>query len=313
VGAPLDGLIPERFQRGHRDLVRQFGQAGGGSRRMGHARVVRGLRRNGEEFPIEASISQVVEHGQRFFTVILRDVTARVRAEEALASSAQEIHSLSLDASAAREQEKSRIARELHDELGQQLTALKLDVGWLRDHMGTATPDVTGKLESMQGLLDATMASVRRISSDLRPLMLDDLGLTAAAEWLVSNFRTRSGVACELNLGKGDLEIADPYATTVFRVLQEGLTNVAKHARATRVEVTLDRDAEGVTLAVADNGRGFALDAPRARTSFGLIGLRERTYLVSGELTIDSAPGRGTRVKLRLPVPHEQDSEEMTP
>ena len=306
VGAPLESFIPERFRAGHRELVTNFGESGAASRRMGQARVVQGLRRTGEEFPIEASISQLTEHGQRFYTVILRDVTARVRAEEALRKSKGEIQGLALAASTAREQEKSRIARELHDELGQSLTALKIDVSWLRENLGETAPEVERKLAAMHTLLDGTVAAARRIAADLRPLMLDDLGLTAAAEWLAHNFTNRTGIACELTLGTGELDLPDPYATTVFRVLQECLTNVAKHAEATLVEVTIERSLTEVLLTARDNGRGFSLDAPPHAGSFGLLGLRERAYLVGGTVTIDSAPGQGTRVELRVPAPAPQ-------
>jgi PAS domain S-box-containing protein len=302
VGAPLDRFIPERFRAGHRSLVRQFGNSGPAPRRMGQARVVRGLRRNGEEFPIEASISHVEEHGHRFFTVILRDVTERVRAEEALRRSKDEIQDLARAANSAREQEKSRIARELHDELGQALTALKIDVGWLHEHAQVPDPEVARKLAAMQDLLDDTVAATRRISSDLRPLMLDDLGLTAACEWLVQNFTTRTGIPCELALGTGVLDLPDPYATAVFRALQESLTNVAKHAQADRVEVTLERGADEIVLTVQDDGRGFDPAAPRDPASYGLLGLRERAHLAAGEIAIDSAPGRGTRIELRIPA-----------
>jgi hypothetical protein len=302
VGAPLDWFIPERFRAGHRQLLRGFGESGLASRRMGPARVVRGLRRNGEEFPIEASISHIVERGNHFYTVILRDVTAREIADEALRKSREEIQSLALAANTAREQEKSRIARELHDELGQSLTALKIDVGWLRGQEGMKQHEVAGKLAAMQALLDGTVAATRRIASDLRPLMLDDLGLTAACEWQVQSFTERTGISCELTLGVGDLDLPDPYATTVFRVLQESLTNVAKHAQSERVEVNLERENDAVVLTVQDDGSGF--DPARAPNigSFGLIGLRERAYLVGGQLSIDSAPGQGTRVELRVPA-----------
>ena len=303
IGAPLDWFIPERFRAGHRGLVAAFGATGATSRRMGRARVVAGLRRNGEEFPIEASISQLVEAGRRYYTVILRDVSERVRAEEALRASQAEIRDLALAANTAREQEKSRIARELHDELGQALTALKIDVGWLRANLGDPPANVAEKLAAMQGLLDGTVAAARRISSDLRPLMLDDLGLTAAAEWLVQNFNTRTGIPCELVVGAGDLDLPDPYATAVFRVLQECLTNVAKHADARRVEVTLERQGGEVVLEVRDNGRGFSPTDPRKPASFGLVGLRERAQLVGGRLSVDSAPGAGAAVELRVPLP----------
>ena len=302
LGAPLGTFIPERFRAGHEELVRRFGESGDTTRRMGRARVVAGLRRDGEEFPIEASISRTGEPGERFYTVILRDVTERVRNEEALARSQDEIKQLAVALSTAREQEKSRIARELHDELGQSLTALKIDAGWLRDH-AAASPEAQAKLASMQGLLDHTVAAARRISADLRPLMLDDLGLTAAAEWLAHSFTERTGIACELVIGGGDLDLPDPYATAIFRVLQESLTNVAKHARATQVEVTLEREADEAVLTVSDDGAGFSPGQERRPGSFGLIGLRERAYIVGGKVKVESAPGRGTAVELRVPLP----------
>jgi len=305
MGAPLDWFIPARFREGHRDLVLRFGESVETSRRMGHARVVMGLRRDGEEFPIEASISHTAEDGQKFYTVILRDVTERVRAETALKRSQEEIQSLALAASTAREQEKSRIARELHDELGQQLTALKIDLGWLRQNGGRESPERVAKIESMQHLLDSTVASARRISADLRPLMLDDLGLVAACEWLVQNFTQRTGIPCELVMGKGELDLPDPHGTTVFRVLQESLTNAAKHSHATQIEVALEREGDTIVLTVSDNGTGFAPQAGAKPGSFGLLGLRERAYHLGGTAAIDSAPGKGTRVELRIPAPQE--------
>jgi PAS domain S-box-containing protein len=302
LGAPLDLFIPERFRHGHRDLVRHFGEHGEAARRMGRARVVTGLRRNGEEFPIEASISYVRERGQLFHTVILRDVTERVRAEEALSKSREEIQGLALAASTAREQEKSRIARELHDELGQALTALKIDANWLRDHAG-GSAQVQAKLAAMQAVLDSTVAATRRISANLRPLMLDDLGLVAAAEWLVQNFTQRTAIPCELVMGDGDFDLPDPHATTVFRALQESLTNAAKHAQATQVEVTLERAEGEVVLTVLDNGIGFVPGGKAKPGSFGHLGLRERTYHLGGSLVIDSTPGSGTRVEMKIPEP----------
>ncbi len=302
IGASLDGFIPERLRAGHRDLVSNFGTSGETSRRMGHARVVTGLRRNGEEFPIEASISQVGEQGQRLYTVILRDVTERVRADGALRRSREELREFAVAANSVREQEKSRIARELHDELGQSLTALKLDVGWLKDHVPGGGP-VSGKLTRMHSLLDDTVAAARRISSDLRPLMLDDLGLVAASEWLVDSFSQRTGIRCELVVGPGDFDLPDPHATAIFRVLQESLTNAAKHSEATQVEATLEHEGDALVLTVSDNGLGFEAAAPRKPGSHGHLGLRERAYLLGGEVDIDSQPGRGTRVELRLPAP----------
>jgi PAS domain S-box-containing protein len=303
IGAPLAWFIPERFRSAHSDHLHRFAETGTSSRRMGKQRIVMGLRRNGEEFPIDASISQVSENGQRLFTVILRDVSERARSEKALLESRDEIRAIGLAAQSLREQEKSRVARELHDELGQALTALKIDVGWLMDHGVGKDPAMRDKLAAMQSLVDGTVAATRRISTDLRPLVLDDLGLAPAAEWLVQNFTQRTGTPCELTIARDFDDVPDPYATTIFRVLQESLTNIAKHAHASHVEVTLSKDGEGLTLLVRDDGKGFTPQGPRKPNSFGLVGLRERAYLLGGEVTIESAPGRGTIVEMRLPEP----------
>ena len=299
LGSPLDRFIPQRYRAAHHEHMRNFGAVGTSSRRMGHQRIVAGLRANGEEFPIDASISQITERGKHFYTVILRDVTQRVRAEQALHDSREEIKEMALAANSVREQEKSRIARELHDELGQALTALKIDVVWMKQNLSAPKSELAGKLTEMQGLVDGTVAATRRISSDLRPLILDDLGLAAAAEWLVQNFTRRTGVACELAIAP-DVDIGEPHATSVFRVLQETLTNIARHAEATQVEVNLGREDGRLVLHVQDNGRGFDAAAPRKQGSFGLMGIRERAALLGGEVTIQSAPGKGTLVELRL-------------
>ncbi|MGZ5036907.1 MAG: PAS domain-containing sensor histidine kinase [Usitatibacter sp.] len=303
IGAPLNWFIPERFRAAHGQHLERFRDTDSTSRRMGAQRTVRGLRRNGEEFPIDASISQVSEDGHRFFTVILRDVTDRDRAEKALRESREEIRALGLVAQNLREQANSRVARELHDELGQALTALKIDVIWLKEHAASKDAAIQAKLASMQFLLDGTVAATRRISADLRPLVLDDLGLAAAADWLVQNFTNRTGVACDLVIGPGFDDLEDPFATTLFRALQESLTNIAKHANATRVEVTLSRHDGELTLSVRDDGRGFLPDEPRKPTSYGILGLHERAYLLGGDVTVDSAPGQGTIIEMRLPEP----------
>jgi signal transduction histidine kinase len=269
---------------------------------MGAQRIVTGQRASGEEFPIDASISQISEGGSKYYTVILRDVTERVRAQQALESSREELREFAAAAGNVREQEKSRIARELHDELGQSLTALKMDLNWMAEHLPAGQTALAGKIETMQQMLGSTVAATRRISADLRPLMLDDLGLLPALEWLVQNFTERSGIDCELNLTSANLDLPEPYATAVFRILQESLTNVARHAQASMVEATLSRAGERITLVVQDNGRGFSSSDPRRPNSFGLLGMRERAYLLGGEARVESSPGQGTRVEVSIPV-----------
>jgi PAS domain S-box-containing protein len=292
-GKPLDMLIPERFRPGHAGQVRRFGATGTTSRRMGDNTVLYAVRKGGEEFPIDASISQLNAPEGKLYTVILRDVTERVRARQELASFAAE-------SAGVREQEKSRIARELHDELAQSLTALKMDTIWLRDN---TPPDAQAqaKLAQMLALLDGAVASVRRIAADLRPLVLDDLGLVPAIEWVVQNFTHRTGVPCSLDIDQS-LELQEPFATGVFRMVQESLVNVGKHARASRAQVAVHRRGDHVVLSVEDDGVGFRTGDPRKPQSLGLVGLRERAQLMRGEVRVESSPGAGTRVKARIPI-----------
>jgi PAS domain S-box-containing protein len=301
LGAPLASFIPEQFRRAHADHVERFGETGTTSRRMGSLRIVTGLRRNGDEFPIDASISQIDESGARLYTVILRDITARVQAEEALRRSKDELQELGAAAHMTREQEKSRIARELHDELGQLLTMLQMDVAWCKGKLPAGDGAFTAKLDRMEALLKSTIAATRRIAADLRPLMLDDLGLLPSIEWLVENFTQRTGIACELTVGDRDLQLPKAHATAIFRIVQESLTNIAKHAQASRADIAIENDPDALTLRIEDDGVGFSPLAPRKPGSFGLFGLRERASLMGGEATITSAPGEGTTVEVRLP------------
>lgn len=294
IGRPLDMLIPERFRRSHLPHIHRFASTGVTSRRMGDGTVICGLRSNGEEFPMDASISQLDTPEGKLFTVMLRDVTERVRAHEDLAAFATQ-------ANAIREQEKSRVARELHDELAQSLTALKMDTIFVRDNLGADPRGAARKLDEMLAMLDASVAATRRIAADLRPLLLDDLGLLPAIEWLVQNFTQRTGVACDL-VADEELELHEPYATAVFRIVQESLANVAKHSRASRVEVSVSRKGGEMLLRVRDNGVGFLPSGARKPASLGLRGLRERAQLLKGSISVDSEPGNGTTVQARIPV-----------
>ncbi len=294
MGRTLDFLMPERFRATHAAHVRRFGTTGVTSRNMGDGTVLYGLRAGGEEFPMEASISQLDTGDGKLFTVILRDISERMRAQEELSQFAAEAHAI-------REGEKSRVARELHDELAQSLTALKMDTIWLRDHATEQPQQAARKLGDMVTMLDTAVAATRRIAADLRPLLLDDLGLQPAIEWLANNFTQRTGVPCEVNVDD-DLELQEPHATAVFRIVQESLANVAKHAAATEASVLVARTPRAVVLEVSDNGRGFATDAPRKPLSLGLMGLRERAHLLKGAVSIESEPGRGTRIQVRIPM-----------
>ena len=303
LGSSLGRFIPQPLREGHHAHVERFARTGETSRRMGVRSELSALRADGTEFPIEASISQATVGGQKLLTAILRDITQRTRAEKNAMRAAVELRELSLAMIEVREAERTRIARELHDELGQILTALKMDVELFSSKIPPERVDLVEHAASMNRLLDSTVATTRRISSDLRPLVLDDLGLGAAAEWLVDGLSQRASIACDLKVDPDCAELGEPHASTLFRVMQESLTNVARHARATRVTVRLSRESGDAVLTVADNGIGINPDARVKPGSFGLRGIRERVLLLGGTLTIAPDPAGGTIVSARLPMP----------
>jgi signal transduction histidine kinase len=269
---------------------------------MGGAAVLTGVRANGEEFPIEASISQHTEDGRQLLTVVLRDVSERVRVDEALRHSQEELRNFAAAANRAREQEQSRLARELHDELGQTLTVLQMDAAWCRARVPENDPMLIARHAKIETTLRESVAATRRMATGLRPLMLDDLGLVPAVDWLVENFTQRHGIPCALSVAGDEITLPNEQATAVFRIVQESLVNVGKHAQASKVNVTIGC-AEGIlTVRIVDDGSGFSLDAPRKPNSFGLLGLRERALLSGGEIAILSAPGQGTSVVARIPL-----------
>lgn len=303
MGNSLDRFIPHRMRASHRAHVGRFADTGETSRRMGVRSVLLGLRADGTEFPIEASISQVLIGGQKLLTVILHDITQRARAEEEIRRANDELRGLSLGMLEVREAERTRIARELHDELGQILTALKMDVELFSAKIPHDRADLAEYAASMNRLLDSTVATTRRISSDLRPLVLDDLGLGAAAEWLLEGLAQRAGIIFELKIDPSCAELGEPHASTLFRIMQESLTNVARHARATRVAVRLTREGGDALLTIADNGVGMKSEARAKPGSFGLRGILERVLLLGGVLSITGDPSGGTLVSARLPTP----------
>jgi PAS domain S-box-containing protein len=301
LGTPLDRLLPARFRGAHHGHIEGFGRTGVTSRRMGDVTTLWALRADsGEEFPIEASISQALEGGKHYYTVILRDITLRKQAEDALRQSQRELRELSARVLEAREEEKAHIARELHDELGQLLTALKMDLGWVRERL-PADSELAPRVNEMGGLLDRTIAATRRISADLRPLMLDDLGLADAAAWLVEDFAKRSGVACQVDICEELTDVSKAVATAVYRAIQESLTNIARHAGAKRAWVVLAVEDDAIQVEVEDDGRGIAPEDLAKARSLGLKGMRERIAYLGGSFEVARAPRGGTRLRLRVP------------
>jgi two-component system sensor histidine kinase UhpB len=205
----------------------------------------------------------------------------------------------------AREEERQRLARELHDELGQALTGITLELSWLEHHVpaGDATAaTILEKVQVLKQLVDRATRTMRSVVTELRPEALDRLGLVPALEWQAETFGRQAGLRCRFSVDSDAIDLDHGRATAVFRIFQEILTNVARHAAASRVEITLEQENEMLILTVRDNGKGFDTEAATARSAFGLLGIRERTMLLNGTLEISSAPRRGTTVTLTIPL-----------
>jgi PAS domain S-box-containing protein len=238
------------------------------------------------------------------------DVTESKRAEQELLRSFDQLRALAARLQSAREEERTRAAREIHDELGQALTAIKIDLAALiRDLPGDSGPQ-RQRSQSILKLLDDAIQSVRRIATELRPGILDDLGLSAAVEWAAEEFQARTGTRCEVSLPGVDIALDPERATALFRILQETLTNVARHANATRVEVRLTQENEDLILQVHDNGQGIGDEHLSESRSLGILGMRERALLLGGELTISGDPASGTTVRVRIPGPDRKQPEQ---
>lgn len=239
--------------------------------------------------------------------VSFHDVTERKRMEQELVESREQLRQLSAHMEAIREEERKRIALEVHDELGQLLTALKMDVSLLKMRL-VGQPELLKKVVAMRDLVEQTMLMVRNVANHLRPAALN-FGLVSALEWLTEDFGKRTGIVCQLVLNAGEPELSDAHATVLFRVVQESMTNVARHARATRVHVTMMRDEGGLVLNVSDNGCGFDPAASK-RGSYGLLGMSERARLIGASLQIDSVVGSGTVVSISIPVENGREDDQ---
>jgi two-component system sensor histidine kinase UhpB len=264
-------------------------------------------RKDGTHFPVEFVSTPIRERGDVVgVVVVFKDTTERKRAEARLQDSFTRLRTLSRRMEGIREEERTRIARELHDELGVGLTCLKIDLSRLGHLLGDKPVAQGGiaideRIRSMKEQVDATIASVQRIVAELRPGVLDDLGLVAAIEWQCRDFQRRTGIACTCTFSHEDLQLDREQATAVFRICQEALTNVARHAGATAVLVELEERDGIVRLEVCDNGRGVPEEKLSHPKSFGLLGMRERAGLLGGDLVIQPGLKGGTTIALRLP------------
>ena len=267
------------------------------------------VARDGTLRPIECTAAPIRNETGEVIgqIVVFRDISERRQREEELNRSRDQLRLLAAHLQGVREDERTRIAREVHDQLGQMLTGLRMDVAWIEKQVETlddknARAPLGSKLTSMFTLLDEMVKSVRRIAGELRPGVLDDLGLVPALEWQAREWQERTGIECAVSSEPGVVQIAREPGTALFRIFQETLTNIARHAGASKVAARLRAEAGSIILEVHDDGRGVTAEEVRNSKSLGLLGMRERAMMLGGEFRIVGEPARGTTVTVRIPA-----------
>jgi signal transduction histidine kinase len=268
---------------------------------LGEEVVIEMLKSGATDYVLKTRLSRLVPAVLR----ALREKDERVerrKTEEKLRRSHEQLRALSVYLQHIREDERIRISRQVHDELGQSLTGLKMDLYWLSTRVPRQLRELHDKAKSMSAHIDSTIQTVRRISTELRPGILDDLGLVAALEWQAHEFQKRSGIKCEVTSDLKEAILDEDLNTAFFRIFQETLTNISRHANATKVTVHLKRSRGHLTLSVHDNGRGISEAEISNTKSIGLLGMRERAALLGGKVTFVGAPDEGTTVVVRIPL-----------
>lgn len=269
---------------------------------MGEEVAIETLKNGATDYVLKHRLSRLVPSVHR----ALREAgerTQRRKAQEQLRESHEQLRALSVYLQHVREEERTRIAREVHDELGQALTSCKLDLSLLANKLPLNLSPLKDKAKALSAHIDATIQTVRRIATELRPGILDHLGLIAALEWQANEFQTRSGIKCDVRTDLHEPVLTPDLATTFFRIFQETLTNIIRHAGATQVVVHLKESAGRIILEVKDNGRGISQQEISNTRSMGLLGMKERAGLLGGDFKIGPVPsGKGTQVTVSIPL-----------
>ncbi|MBI1764637.1 MAG: PAS domain S-box protein [Acidobacteria bacterium] len=249
---------------------------------------------------------------ETFVLSVIKDITERKRVEVELQTSQAQLRNLAGRLQTVREEERTAIAREIHDELGQALTGIKMDLKWLEQLLPPEAEPARERLTSVYSLIGNTVQSVRQLATSLRPGVLDDFGLVAALEWQARDFTKRTGIACGFDELPEELPLEPAHDTALFRIFQEALTNAARHAGASQINVRLRYESNALRLQIRDNGKGINADAIKHSRSLGLVGMRERALLLDGEFSIEGSPGAGTTINVHIPVAAHTQPEPLT-
>ncbi len=252
---------------------------------------------------------RLTQDGGRIFFHMVTDITDRKEAEEQLRASQEQLRALSRYLESVREEERTKLALEIHDELGQLLTGLKIDMSWMAKRLAEGEKSLIDKIKTMNELIDRSVETVKRMSSELRPRVLDHLGLAAAIEWQAEELEKHGDVRFGFKSNPAEIVLDRDRSTAIFRICQEALTNIIRHANATKVKITLKEERGTITLIVRDNGKGIEEEHISDPKAFGLIGMRERARSWGGEVKINGTPGKGTVVVVNIPITSGKNSD----
>jgi len=304
-GNSISMIIPDNYSNGHSEGFKGI-KEGKGLNLIGKTIEMAGKRKNGEIFPIELSLAKWQTANDHFFTGIIRDITKRKLVENALQNSQEQLKKFAAHLQSIREEERISLAREIHDELGQILSAIKIDIGLFmqkitRNNVLPTSELLLDEIDNIYKLVDKTIITARKIMSELRPEVLDTIGFVEAVKSFSMEFQQRYHINCTFESDFSKLKINPQQSIALFRICQESLSNVARHAEATEVTIKLQKADNKLIIKIIDNGKGID-DQQKARTdSYGIIGMRERVFLLEGELCLISHPGEGTTVKIEIP------------
>jgi PAS domain S-box-containing protein len=291
--------FPWSNQANHKKYLRHLNDA----KLKGIKLELKNRKKNGEEFWVQVITKTVLVNGEfKYLISNWVDITERKKTERELNKLNLELRNLSSYLQSVREKERAQISREVHDELGQALVALKMDACWIKENLKNDQNDVHKTSDSMIKLIEDTLQKVKWLSVGLRPRLLDDIGLAAAIRWLAQEFQKVTSIECAMDIKLDDRKYDSECSTALYRILQETFSNVFRHAKATRVEISLIQKGSVLQLKVADNGKGITQEQATSPTALGILGIRERAHFLGGKVSITSRPGKGTKLSVSIPL-----------